>query len=484
MKTVVLVCADGAPCGDGSSPPRAVVVASLCARPEPIRELAAGADRLVLGLCLGRYSVGDVQREVRRAGLDPLGVEIVDLDDAGGEGDRLELILAAATASAEAFTGSRPEQTKLTFPGHTSRRALLTFSLPEYQAAPAIDESRCAAARGCHACVEVCPRGAITLVGGRVRHDRTNCEPCGRCVTACPTGAVENPAATPAQVEAQVRALLDPSLGPTGPRGIVYRCRRSNRAETAPGWYPVTVPCTGMLPPAWLLAPLLLGAGSVAARPCGAGGCPLAHDDLVLERVKWCREFLAAAGHTLVRIITNPETGPPLDSVAAAAPLDPFGPLGAAGVLVAVAGTTGTDDLLFTHPDSPLGLVEIDPTTCTGCAACADACPTGALVGGDEAGRRSITFDASRCVACGLCVRRCPEVEQGAIEIGPVVDVRRLREGRRRLFESDLVTCRSCGGPLAPASMLARIGGLIDDEQIMAVVGGSCSSCRGVAVGV
>jgi ferredoxin len=161
-----------------------------------------------------------------------------------------------------------------------------------------------------------------------------------------------------------------------------------------------------------------------------------------LERVKWCREFLAAAGHTLLQIITNPETGPPLDSMAAAAPLDPFGPLGAAGVLVAVAGTTGTDDLLFTHPDSPLGLVEADPTTCTGCAACADACPTGACQG----------------VACGLCVRRCPEVEQGAIQIRPVVEVRRLREGRRRLFESDLVTCRSCGGPLAPASMLTRIG--------------------------
>ncbi|HSJ82625.1 MAG TPA: 4Fe-4S binding protein [Acidimicrobiia bacterium] len=459
-------------------------MSGLCARPEPIRELAAGADRLVLGLCRGRYSVGDVQREVRRAGLDPLGIEIVDLDDAGGESERLELILAAATARAEAFTGSRPEQTKLSFPGHASRRALLTFSIPEYQAAPAIDESRCAAARGCHACVEVCPRGAITLVGGRVRHDRSNCEPCGRCVTACPTGAVENPAATPAQVEAQVPALLDPSIGPTGPRGIVYRCRRSDRAEIAPGWYPVTVPCTGMLAPAWLLAPLLLGAGSVAARPCAAGGCPLAHDDLVLERVQWCREFLAAAGQSPFRIVTNPETGAPLDPVAAAAPLDPFGPLGAAGVLAAVAETTGTDDLLFTHPDSPLGLVEIDPTACTGCATCAAACPTGALVGGDQAGRRSITFDASRCVACGLCMRRCPEVGQGAIQIRPVVDVRRLREGRMRLFGSDLVTCRSCGGPLAPAAMLSRIGGLIDDARIMAVVGGSCSSCRGVPVGV
>jgi ferredoxin len=446
--------------------------------------LAAKADRLVLGLCAGRYSVGDVQREVRRAGLDPLGVEIFDLDDAGGESDRLELMLAAAAARAEAFAGSRPEQAKLTFPRHTSRRALVTFSLPEYQAAPAIDESRCAAARGCRACVEVCPRGAIRFVGGRVRHDRTICEPCGRCITACPTGAVENPAITPAQVEAQVRALLDRSIGSAGPRGIVYRCRRSDRAETAPGWYPVTVPCTGMLTPAWLLAPLLLGAGSVAARPCGAGGCLLSLDDVVLERVAWCQAFLAEAGGSPTRLTTDPDIGAPLDPLSGATLVDPFGPLGAAGVLVAVAETTGSDDLQFNHPDSPLGLVEIDPLTCTGCATCATACPTGALIGGDEVERRSITFEPSRCIACGLCLRRCPEVGQGAIRVRPVVDVRRLREGPTRLFESDLVTCRLCGGPLAPAALLTRIGGLIDDDRIMAVVGGSCLSCRGVAAGV
>ncbi len=484
MTTAVFMCGDGYPRGDGSSTARAGVVEGLCARPEPIRELAAKADRLVLGLCAGRYSVGDVQREARRAGLDPLGIEIVDFDDAGGQRDRLDLMLAAATARAEAFAGSRPDQAKLTFPGRTSRRALLTFSLPEYESAPAIDESQCAAARGCRACVKVCPRGAFTLIGGRVRHDRTICEPCGRCITACPTGAVENPAVTPVQVEAQVRALLDPLIGPTGPRGIVYRCRRSDRAATAPGWYPVTVPCTGMLTPAWLLAPLFLGAGSVAARPCGAGGCPSSHDDVLLKQVAWCQAFLAKAGGAPARLTTDEDTGPPLDPLPGADLVDPFGPLGAASVLVAVAETTGTDDLQLTHPNSPLGLVEIDPTTCTGCATCMAACPTGALNVEDEAERRAITFDASRCVACGLCMRRCPEVGQGAIQVRPVVDVRRVREGRRRLFESDLVTCRLCGGPLAPAAMLTRIGDLIGDEQMMAVVGGSCLSCRGVAAGV
>jgi ferredoxin len=484
MTTVLLLCGEGVPGGDYSNPGGARVVAGLCTRPEPIRDLAAGAERLVVGLCDRRYSLGDVQREARRAGLDPLGIEIVNLDDAGGERDRLDLILSAATARAEAFAGSRPEQAKLGFSGQTSRRALLTLSIPEYQPGPAIDEWRCAAARGCRACVEVCPRGALKVVGSRVRHDRTICEPCGRCVTACPTGAVENPAATPAQVAAQIQALLDPAVGPVGPRGIVYRCRRSDRAETASGWYPVTVPCTGMLTPAWLLAPLLLGAGAVAARPCGAGGCLLGHDNLVLERVAWCRDYLAAAGGLPARLTIDADIGPPLDPFMGVAPVDPFGLLGTASVLVALAETTGSDDVQLANPAGPLGLVEIDPDICTGCGTCTIACPTGALLGADEGERRSISFDPTSCVACGLCVRRCPEVGQGAIQVRPVVDVRRLREGRRRLIESDLVTCRLCGGPLAPAALLARIGDLIGDERMMAVVGGSCLSCRGVAAGV
>lgn len=210
--------------------------------------------------------------------------------------------LAGAAARARAFAGSRPEHAKMTFPTQTSRRALLTFSLPEYLAAPAIDHGRCAADRGCHACVDVCPQRALSITGGRVSYDRNACEPCGRCVTACPTGATENPAATTAQLEAQVAALLDPAAGPPGPRGIVFVCRRATSAPpAAAGWYPVTLPCTGMLRPAWLLAPLAMGAAAVAARPCGESGCPLAGDADLRKRVGWCQEFLAAAGASTAR---------------------------------------------------------------------------------------------------------------------------------------------------------------------------------------
>ena len=481
--TAVLLCGDGAPAVDGWAPPGARVAPRLCGEPQHIATLAEGADRLVLGLCGGRFSLGPVQREARRAGFDPLGVEIVDLDACAGDPRRLGVVLAGAVARAEAFAGSGPEHAKLEFPTRTSRRALLTFALPEYVAAPAIDHGRCAADRGCRACVDVCPQKALTLVGGRVLYDRSVCEPCGRCVPACPTGATQNPGATVPMVEAQVRSLVESPDGPPGPRGIVYRCRRATVPETAPGWYAVTLPCTGMVTAGWLLAPLLLGAGSVAVRPCSDAGCPLAQDAVVAERVAWCRRLLAALSLAPERVTTDPDAAAPAEPLGVRPLVDPFGPVGTAGVLAALADAAGTAEARIGGDAAPVGVVDVDRDACTGCGTCAATCPTGALLVADADGSRSLTFDANLCVACGACARRCPERDRGAIAVHAVVDVRRLREGRTVASTSELVPCRSCGATVAPAPLLARIAALVDDERLAAALTTRCQDCRGLPVG-
>ena len=43
---------------------------------------------------------------------------------------------------------------------------------------------------GCGDCVEVCPEGAIQLVGGLAQIDSKLCTECEVCVQACPTGAI------------------------------------------------------------------------------------------------------------------------------------------------------------------------------------------------------------------------------------------------------------------------------------------------------
>lgn len=175
-----------------------------------------------------------------------------------------------------------------------------------------------------------------------------------------------------------------------------------------------------------------------------------------------------------------PGTPPPAPLAPLPAPLaDPFGP-GAAAVLVALTSTCGGVDVVVDRPGGGVGTVAIDHAACTGCGTCAAACPTRALEAVDLSGRRSISFDAARCVACGVCVSVCPEIERGAISLRPAADVARLGQGRTTLFDSELVRCRSCVAPVAPAALLARIGALVGDERVLAAVSDKCLDCRGM----
>ena len=56
-------------------------------------------------------------------------------------------------------------------------------------------ENRVLVTEGCqgcleHPCMEVCPKGAISMVNGRSHIDPDKCIKCGRCVSACPYSAI------------------------------------------------------------------------------------------------------------------------------------------------------------------------------------------------------------------------------------------------------------------------------------------------------
>jgi Fe-S-cluster-containing hydrogenase component 2 len=50
-----------------------------------------------------------------------------------------------------------------------------------------VDDKRCA---GCGTCVDVCPRGAISLRNGKASISQALCNQCEACASACPEGAI------------------------------------------------------------------------------------------------------------------------------------------------------------------------------------------------------------------------------------------------------------------------------------------------------
>ncbi|MCL6644882.1 MAG: methyltransferase domain-containing protein [Dehalococcoidia bacterium] len=402
----------------------------------------------------------------------------------------------------------------------------------EYESIPAAVPDRCRADRGCAQCAQRCPRGALAVVDGTVELDRSACTRCGICVTACPHEAMELPGAMPAQVEAQVAALLHAAPAALGPRGIVFTCQHdgqhhggtraaSARAATAqaPGWLPVEVPCVAMVPPTWVLAALAMGAASVALLPA-PDGCPDGTADAVAGRVAYCRALLRALGEPDERVVCGyavrsdgqreelralgepdervaalPAPGPWPHALSDAPPPPPprphlsapeveaaFAHHARARVLAHLLARHARMDVgAVAHPHSPFGLVTAAPG-CTLCGACAAACPAGALLLQHDATGATLHFAAARCTACGLCLPACPE--PGVLALARITDLQRLCSGPVVLARSAHRRCAACGAPFAVEAMAAKVAALLGEASTAArLVARLCPACRPVAIG-
>ncbi|MEE8498459.1 MAG: 4Fe-4S binding protein [Acidimicrobiia bacterium] len=412
-----------------------------------------------------------LERRLRSEGFDPLGVPIVLLTKLDRDSpSRITARVEAIGSRMAAYTGSRPEHLKPVMHPTLSRRSFLTFRSPTYRAVPHPDDS-CCAGDGCRACVDVCPHRALVWSRGAIQHDRLECESCGRCISTCPSGAMVNPAFTPAQLHAEIEGLASAVAEPFGVR---IACDRRPRPEMTPGWYEMGVPCVGMLPPHWIIGPLLMGAAAVAVSECGCDAEPDA-DQRAGEAVVFARSWLDAAGIAADSRIVDElreDLVPALGVVAAG---NPFAPDGA----VIVAAALG--DVLVEGDQSPIGVVTIFEAACTGCEMCSTVCPTLALRAVPNQGGLEIDFDPAHCTACRQCTDRCPE--DGAIHVLSTVDSREIAVGRRTLIRHELAECRRCGGTVAPQAALARIAGLLgDDPRALQQITSLCLDCRGATM--
>jgi ferredoxin len=276
-----------------------------------------------------------------------------------------------------------------------------------------------------------------------------------------------NPSFTPEQLSAEIEAI-----GREVARfGVVLHCARATAPVSPVGWYNVALPCVGMVLPHWVLAPLSLGAAAVTVSACGCDKEPDA-DERARSAVSFARLWLTLSGSAPDGVIVDQ----PSDTLPTPLDLRVDPPVFGVGGAAAMAGALAAEPVR--GDSSPMGVVAIDDSICTGCEMCATVCPSDALRSVPGDGLLRIEFDPAPCTACGQCVDRCPE--PGALALESIVDATELELGKRVLVSHQLARCIKCGGSVAPEAALNRVAAALGDQpEILKQITSVCLDCRG-----
>ena len=110
--------------------------------------------------------------------------------------------------------------------------------------------------------------------------------------------------------------------------------------------------------------------------------------------------------------------------------------------------------------------VNVNSAKCTGCGACALACPTGALQISSNHTFASINYTHALCLYCRRCSFVCPEkaIEHGGVRepthlFSPVVHT-------EEKLELELQVCPHCGSAFMPKPLITKAEELLRNEGI------------------
>lgn len=462
----------------------------LCRAPERAVELHrhAALQGAVISACAAQAGLAAI---LRREGLRPWAIDSLNLAalaDLAGESLPVARQLDAAVIRLRARLRASSAHVTAAYglPGERGdRRALLRALLaPTYRLLPAVDGQRCQAGRGCRLCLQACPAQALRLQAGRMTVHADACTGCGACLTACPASAIGWPGQDMADLDAQLGALLDVDGASQSPARLILTCvgrlqaspYRGAEVRPTPGASVVlVVPCAAGISPALVLRAVERGAHSVEVRCC-AGICPQGHDRRrIRQTVSFSIRVLQALrlGHrrlTLVEGLEEEGGNVAVPSACAAsnatAPLDVDAPrhgrmpasgqdLSLPAILGRLRAASGGSAAVIAGEDLPSGRLRVQGEgACTLCGVCAQVCPAQALTLAQEAQAETLRFSHARCVGCGLCAESCPE---HVLHLERVLDLDDLAGPPRLLARAEVVRCRRCHQPIAPASMLVKV---------------------------
>ena len=136
------------------------------------------------------------------------------------------------------------------------------------------------------------------------------------------------------------------------------------------------------------------------------------------------------------------------------------------------------------------GFPIIDFNRCTACAACVEACPTGAIhAATPAAGRKTLTLSYASCIQCRACVDACPEEAVSAGRDIEVAAFTRQQLQQTASFDVDAATgaCRFLQVEVQPGPSLDESAAALRDRiqgrlgrslHVRQVDAGSCNGCE------
>jgi ferredoxin len=350
------------------------------------------------------------------------------------------------------------------------------FEKPKYFS---YKERLCAHSRnqlvGCNACVEICSAGAIEGSGDLIKVNPYLCAGCGACTTVCPTGAISYAYPAASHTGGRIKTVLQAYAEAGGQEPVLLLHSLEGAAllaqlgEAVPGrLLPLGLHHTASTGIDVWLSALAYGAAGITVLMTEAEAPQYAAAlGQQMEIAQAILDGLGYAGpHLQLLRASSPE------ELAVALQHAPRGevPLQRAGFNLAADKRNTLDyalDHLVKHAPvkaeqialpvgSPFGTLAVDSAACSLCMSCVGACPSSALMDGQNAPQ--LRFVEKNCVQCGLCATTCPE---DAIRLVPRMNLTETRKQTVVLNETQPFHCIRCSKPFGTLrmveTMLARL---------------------------